>query len=245
MRTTTITFIFLFVACQVFSRANPKVKEEHVYLLIKADTTKDIFDSLLLGKLGMGRIAFDYAMLGYNRLKAKGLLSDNGIISIIDFSLPSNNKRMFVLDLKNYKLLFSTYVAHGRNSGTAEALYFSNEANSFKSSVGFYVTGETYNGQHGYSLKLDGYEKGYNDKAEERAIVIHSADYVSDVLIKQQGFIGRSLGCPALSPAINKSVIRKIKNRTCLFVFGNDTKYIQNSKMLKQPVRLQKKYPVE
>ncbi len=201
---------------------------------------KDIFDSLRLGRLGLGRVAYDYAMIGYTRLKTKGLLANNSILSIIDFSLSSAKKRLFVLDVKNYKLLFVTYVAHGRNSGTSHALYFSNEAESFKSSIGFYLTGTTYSGAHGFSMKLKGYEAGYNDKAEERAIVMHSADYVSEALIKQQGYIGRSLGCPALAPEIYKQVINKISNRTCLFIYGASGNYIQNSGMLKQKVKLRK-----
>ena len=99
---------------------------------------------------------------------------------------------------------------------------------------------QTYTGAHGFSLKLRGYETGFNDKAEERAIVIHSADYVSEVLIKQQGFIGRSLGCPALAPEIYKQVIAKIQNRSCLFIYGNDGKYIERSKLLQQPIKLKK-----
>ena len=203
-----------------------------------APTNKDIFDSLRLGRLGLGRVAYDYAMIGYTRLKSKGLLANSSILSIIDFSISSAKKRLFVLDMKNYKLLFVTYVAHGRNSGTSQALYFSNEAESFKSSIGFYLTGVTYAGEHGYSMRLKGYEAGYNDKAEERAIVMHSADYVSEVLIKQQGYIGRSLGCPALAPEVYKQVINKIKNRTCLFIYGTSGNYIQNSGMLKQKVKL-------
>ena len=203
-----------------------------------AAINKDIFDSLRLGRLGLGRVAYDYAMIGYTRLKTKGLLANSSILSIIDFSLSSAKKRLFVLDMKNYKLLFVTYVAHGKNSGTSQALYFSNEAESFKSSIGFYLTGNTYSGAHGFSMKLKGYEAGYNDKAEERAIVVHSADYVSEALIKQQGFIGRSLGCPALAPEIYKQVINKIRNRSCLFIYGASGNYIENSGMLKQKVKL-------
>ena len=204
--------------------------------LTKADI---LFDSLKLGKLGLGRRAYDYAMLGYNVLKAKKKLSNDNVLSIIDFSLPSGRKRLFVIDVKNYKLLFVTYVAHGKNSGLDKALYFSNEPESNKSSVGFYTTQATYSGEHGYSLRLIGQEIGYNNKALERDIVIHSADYVDESIVKSQGYIGRSLGCPALSPAIYKQVITKIKGGTCLFVYGNDNSYIINSKFLKRPVKLE------
>ena len=200
-----------------------------------------LFDSLKLGRLGLGRRAYDYAMIGYDALKAKGKLANDRILSIVDFSLPSGRKRLFVIDVKNYRLLFVDYVAHGRNSGLDKAFYFSNEAESNKSSVGFYTTLTTYNGAHGYSLRLEGVEIGFNSNALKRDIVIHSADYVSESVVKSQGYIGRSLGCPALSPGIYKAIIDKIKNGTCLFVYGNDFKYVTNSRLLKQPVRLEKK----
>ena len=170
------------------------------------------------------------------------MLGKPDILSIIDFSLTSDKKRLFVIDVKNYKLLFVTYAAHGRNSGKEKAIYFSNEPESFKSSVGFFVTGGTYSGTHGFSLRLQGYEKGYNDKAAERDIVVHSADYVSEAIAKQQGYIGRSLGCPALSPPINKAVINAIKDRSCLFIFGNEGKYISDSKLLKRPVKKRSRF---
>ena len=196
-----------------------------------------LFDSLDLGKLGLARRAFDYAMLGYKALKAKGMLHNDDVITIADMTLPSGKKRLFVFDVKRYKLLFVTYVAHGKNSGVEKALFFSNEPESNKSSVGFYTTGETYSGAHGYSMKLEGHEIGFNSNAEERDIVVHKADYVSDAVVKSQGYVGRSLGCPAISPKIYRAVIDKIKNGTCLFVYGNDSKYIQNSRYLKQPVK--------
>jgi hypothetical protein len=205
---------------------------------IKATHEDLLFSTLNLGKLGLGRRAFDYAMLGYNVLKAKGKLSNERILAIADMSLPSGKKRFFVIDVKNSKLLFVTYVAHGRNSGLDKTLYFSNEHESFKSSVGFYVTLATYSGKHGYSMRLEGQEIGFNNNALERDIVVHSADYVSESVVKSQGYVGRSLGCPALSPEIYKPIIEKIKNGACLFVYGNDSKYITNSRIIKQEPRL-------
>lgn len=236
-----------FFCCFIFFTATQAkaLKPNTRLILIKnnivlADSAKDsmpdVFDSLKLGRLGLGRRAYDYAMIGYKKLKQKRLLNNDKIISIVDFTLPSNKKRLFVIDLKNYKLLFVTYVAHGKNTGLDKALYFSNEPESNKSSVGFYTTKETYSGEHGYSMRIEGHEIGFNDKAESRDIVVHSADYVSEQVAKSQGYIGRSLGCPALSPQIYKDVINAIKNGTCLFVYGNDSKYITSSKYLKQPV---------
>lgn len=126
------------------------------------------------------------------------------------------------------------------NSGLDKTLYFSNEKESNKSSVGFYITSATYSGTHGYSMRLNGQEIGFNSNALERDIVVHSADYVSESVVKSQGYIGRSLGCPALSPAVYKAVINQIKNGTCLFIYGNDGKYITNSKYLKRPLKLEK-----
>lgn len=241
-----IAFVFLlllFIFSGIISRPFAQTPagfsyKSNWYTNKDASSNADVFDSLHLGRLGLGRVIFDYALVGYNNLKAKGILGNSQILSIIDFSIPSSKKRLYVLDMKNYRLLFHTYTAHGRNSGTVNTLYFSNEPESFKSSVGFYLTGGTYDGKHGYSLKLKGYEAGFNDKAEERAIVMHSADYVSEALIKQQGYIGRSLGCPALAPEIYKQVIQKIQNRTCLFMYGNSGRYIENSRMLKQKIKL-------
>ena len=200
-----------------------------------------LFNKLQLGRLGLGRRAFDYAIIGYTSLKAKNKLANHDILSIADMTTPSGRKRLFVIDLKSCKLLFVTYVAHGKNSGLEKTLHFSNESESNKSSVGFYITSMTYAGKHGYSMRLEGQEIGFNNNARERDIVVHGADYVSEAVIKSQGYIGRSLGCPALSPEVYKPIIDKIKNGTCLFIHGNDSKYIVNSQLLKRPVKLGKR----
>ena len=191
-----------------------------------------IYDSLKLGTLGLTRRAFDNAIKGFNYLLNQGKLADNKILSIIDFSLPSFKKRLFVLDLKNYKILFNTYVAHGRNSGREVATQFSNKEESFQSSLGFYVTQETYSGKHGFSLHLKGEERGINDHARSREIVMHSAPYVNESLIRSQGYIGRSQGCPALPESLHKLIIQKIKNGTCLFLYSPDTYYAAHSNIL-------------
>ena len=199
-----------------------------------------LFNNLQLGKLGLGRRAFDYAIIGYSALKAKNKLNNLGVLSIADMTTPSGKKRFFVIDMVNEKLLFVTYVAHGKRSGVDKTLFFSNEPESNKSSVGFYVTSETYSGKHGYSMRLEGQEIGFNNNARERDIVVHGADYVSAAVVKSQGFIGRSLGCPALSPELYKPIIEKIKNGSCLYIHGNESKYIVNSPLLKRPVKLEK-----
>lgn len=217
-------------------------KHQHPYKYsLPADSIQNLkndalFDSLNLGKLGLGRRAFDYAMLGFEVLKNKKMLADDDLLSIADMSAVSGKKRFFVIDVKHYRLLFVTYVAHGRNSGLDQTLYFSNEAESNKSSVGFYITSSTYSGKHGFSMRLEGIELGFNNNAMSRDIVMHSADYVSEAVVKSQGYVGRSLGCPALSADVYKPIIEKIKNGTCLFIYGNDSRYIINSPMLKRPV---------
>ncbi len=236
-----LIFSILFSVTANLILANSSLKQTYTKnLILYSDTQKtekpNVFDSLHLGKLGLARMAYDYAMVGFYKLKSKGLISNDQILSIVDFTLPSTKKRLFVIDIKNYKLLFVTYVAHGKNTGLDKALYFSNEPESNKSSLGFYTTRATYSGAHGYSMRLDGHEVGFNNNANSRDIVVHSADYVSEDIAKAQGRIGRSLGCPALSPKINKAVIDKIKNGSCLFVYGQDNKYITDSKFLKQPV---------
>jgi hypothetical protein len=143
-----------------------------------------VYDSLHLGSIGLTQQAFEYAYKGFNYLKDAGKIENDGILSIVDFSKPSSQKRLFVIDLTNAKVLFNTYVAHGMNSGKAFARRFSNSMNSLQSSLGFYETENTYNGKNGYSLHLVGLEKGINDNAYRREIVMHGADYVNEGMIK-------------------------------------------------------------
>ena len=161
---------------------------------------------------------FNLALNGFHLLKQKGLVQKN-ILTLVDFSLSSNTKRLWVIDLDKNIILFNTLVAHGRNTGEEFANQFSNQAESFQSSVGFYATGEIYDGKHGKSLKLDGLEKGLNDKARERAVVVHGADYVSESFIKQNKRLGRSQGCPAIPVEMNAKIINIIKDKSCLFIY--------------------------
>ena len=193
-----------------------------------------VYDTLQLETLGLSREAFEKAMQGYNYLLASGKIINQDIISIIDFSLPSDKKRLFVIDLKEGELVYNTFVAHGKRSGTKLATQFSNKKESNKSSLGFYVTGETYNGHHGYSLRLEGEEKGINDNALNRGIVMHSASYVDEKIIEGQGYIGRSLGCPAIPSNVYKQVIGTIRNGTCLFIYSPDKYYASHSKIITQ-----------
>ena len=161
---------------------------------------------------------FTTALEGFYLLKQKGLVTKN-ILTLVDFSLSSNAKRLWVIDMEKNKILFHTLVAHGRNTGEEFANEFSNQAESFKSSIGFYATGEIYKGKHGLSLKLDGLEKGLNDNARGRDVVVHGADYVSESFIRQNKRLGRSQGCPAIPVEMNEKIINVIKDKSCLFLY--------------------------
>ena len=221
---------FAFSGTKVFS-FNPTLSNTNKTSNISFSSVK-IYDSLKLNLSGLSQQAFIYALKGYDYLKVKGKIGNDNILSIVDFSRPSSQKRLFVIDLKNYKVLFNTYVAHGQGSGTAMATNFSNIPDSYQSSLGFYTTSSTYNGKNGYSMHLDGMENGINDKAEERAIVMHGAPYVNENLIHARGYIGRSWGCPAVSEKLNKPIIDKIKNGSCLFIYSENIKYLRSSKIL-------------
>lgn len=193
-----------------------------------------MYDSLRLGIMGLSQQAFDYAVQGLEYLVNSGKIANDKIISIVDFSQPSYKKRLFVIDLETKKVLFNTYVAHGMNSGKEVASHFSNIPQSNKSSLGFYETASTYIGKHGYSLHLDGLEKGINDNAYRRDIVIHAAEYVHENYVQMQGYIGRSQGCPAIPEKFHKPIIDKIKNGTCLFIYNPSRNYLLHSKILRE-----------
>ncbi|MCX6236970.1 MAG: murein L,D-transpeptidase catalytic domain family protein [Bacteroidia bacterium] len=193
----------------------------------------DIYTLVKLADLGLGRTVFDLAIRGLKKLDSNGKLQNPNIVTIADYSQSSNNKRLYVIDLKNKKLLFNTFVAHGRNTGAEFARSFSNAEGSLKSSLGFYITEHPIIGSHtGFSLMINGVEKGFNDNAVKRAIIIHAAEYATENFIKKFGRLGRSMGCPALPPDLNKPIIDIIKGGTCLFIYNPDNNYIGRSSLL-------------
>ncbi|MEP7106329.1 MAG: murein L,D-transpeptidase catalytic domain family protein [Ferruginibacter sp.] len=198
--------------------------------------TSDFYKLWHLGSAGLSETAFRDAMKGFNYLRKANLITKKNIVSIVDFSKPSSQKRLFVIDISNGKILFITWVAHGRNSGNEYANQFSNLPESHQSSLGFYVTMDTYTGGNGYSLRLKGCEKGINDKAFERSIVIHGADYVSGRFINSRGELGRSYGCPAIPNELSKNIIDVIKNGSCLFLYHPTKKYCSHSRILNSQV---------
>ncbi|HSD15192.1 MAG TPA: murein L,D-transpeptidase catalytic domain family protein [Flavobacterium sp.] len=193
---------------------------------------KDLYNSLKLNSFSMPKMeAFSKAVQGYIQLREQGVVQKD-ILTIVDFSLSSTQKRLWVIDMVTNTILLQSVVSHGRNSGEEFANSFSNESNSNKSSLGFYTTGETYNGKHGLSLKLDGLEYGINNNARNRAVVMHGADYAAEGIIKQQGRLGRSQGCPAVPYAIHKEIINLIKNKSCLFIYHPTSSYEKQSKLI-------------
>lgn len=188
----------------------------------------EIFDDATLQPV-MQKDVFRMAMTGYSKIRPK----KDSLISVIDFSKPSTDKRFYLIDLANRTLLYNTYTSHGVNTGEDMAISFSNKEGSRKSSLGFYLTAETYEGKHGTSLKLDGLERGFNHRARRRYIVIHSADYVTDSFIKENERLGRSWGCPALPPDVTQDIIDIIKDGSVLFIYGNDEDYLNKSKLIK------------
>ncbi len=197
------------------------------------DDRRDLFDVLQLSEMGLSQEVFQFALKGYRKLEIDGKLRNSGILTIVDFSQSSKNKRLYVIDLLHKVILFNTYVAHGRNTGDEFAKHFSNISGSYKSSLGFYITkGEILGPSVGLSLILDGVEKGFNDNALKREIIIHGADYATENFIRKTGRLGRSFGCPSLPPDLIKPVVTTIKEGTCLFIYQADQHYISHSRLL-------------
>lgn len=215
MKKILITAIFSFSSLISFSNS------------FIADT-KDLYTQMQLNNKMDFRV-FENAIKGYNKINAK----NKKFLTIIDFTKPSTTQRFFVLDLEKKNILYDTFVTHGKNSGKIMAINFSNTINSYKSSLGFFVTdSEGYNGSNGYSLRLKGLEPGINSNAFARNIVVHGADYAKANYIEDLGFLGRSLGCPAIPTELSREVIDTIKNGTILFIAGNDEKYYKRSSII-------------
>jgi hypothetical protein len=191
-----------------------------------------IYDSLKLEKKGLKKEAFKYAYTGYKKLLEEGQINKEGIITICDFSQSSKRKRLYLIDLNEFKVLLNTYVAHGRNSGAEYAKKFSNKPESLQSSLGFYKTKTTYYGGHGLALTLSGLEPGFNDKAERRKIVVHGSQYIGDNYRRWGRYMGRSFGCPAVPMKQSKSLINAIKDGSCLFIYHPTKNYLTTSKIL-------------
>lgn len=190
---------------------------------------QSLYDSIGLSAYELNFDIFRKALVGYFSLASEDALKNKELLTIINFEQPSTEKRFYTIDLASKVVKFHTYVAHGRNTGENLAKKFSNTLHSNQSSLGFVVTGETYYGSKGYSLRLDGKERSINDNVRNRAVVIHGADYVTESWIKRYGRLGRSQGCPALPPDLNKEIIDTIKGGTAIFSYYPETEYFKSS----------------
>ena len=224
--------VFLLMATAGF--AEPIAPAEGATTSNVADVAPTAFDAASWDVTAIGAVdhdVFSLALSSAERAVERGDAKPS-TLTVIDFSVPSTERRMFVYDLRTRALLFQEHVSHGRNSGANVPTAFSNQPESFKSSIGLYRTAEGYFGKHGYSLRLDGLEKGFNDRARERAIVIHGADYVNADMAKRQGRLGRSLGCPAVRPEVAVKVINTVKDGGLVFAYYPDREWLASSTYL-------------
>lgn len=220
-------FALMSFAANLSSEKHPKK-----HLFSSTNSVPVVFNSLIANNFQLPKEeSFEKAIQGYNFLKKSGIIKKD-FLTIIDFSLSSTTKRMWIIDMNKNKIICNTLVAHGKNSGEDYAEHFSNQNQSNKSSLGFFATGEVYQGKHGLSLKLDGLEKGINDNARQRAVVIHGADYVSENFIKSHNRLGRSQGCPAVPIGLSKKIIEIIKGKSCLFIYHSSKTDVQGSKLI-------------
>lgn len=195
------------------------------------DYSKKLYSEI--DNLSLDYHIFHKSLTGYFHLLQNGKLKNSRYLSIVDMSTSANKERYFLIDVKEKKLIAKSLIAHGKNTGSEFAKYFSNTVNSYQTSLGFYTTAETYNGGNGLSMRMDGLEY-CNSKARVRDIVVHKADYVSYEFIKEHGRLGRSYGCPALPINGYEKIISKIKDGSCFFIYYPDKKYLSQSKILKK-----------
>jgi len=229
----TIALSFLFFPPRYIEQGDVSLKNRNtVTNAAFINNSKEVYDELQLSSIGLSEKAFGCAYKGYQYLVKKQRLANGGILAICDFSQSSNNKRLYVIDLVNNKVLLTSYVAHGRGSGSEYAMHFSNRSRSHQSSLGFYITSSTYYGEHGLSLRLKGLEPGFNNLAMKRNIVIHGAAYISSEYLNTNKFMGRSYGCPAVPKDDCCEIIDLLKNGSCFFVYHPTKRYLQTSKIL-------------
>jgi hypothetical protein len=228
-----ISGLLLIATCSVFTSWKNNDKEIVTQEIEKEQPSKTpyiqhaeaLYQSAHLKDSGLSFPVFEKALTGYYNLKKAGRLSDHALLTIADFDQPSTRKRLYVLNVDEKDVVLNTWVAHGQRSGEDQAVTFSNKNDSFTSSIGFYVTGEEYHGAHGRSLRLDGMDPGFNDNARLRSIVIHGAPYVSEGTIAALGRLGRSQGCPAVSPELSDQLISSLGEGSVLFINRSAEKY--------------------
>lgn len=238
---TYLSIGLLAVTSQAFASGKSTVTDEKKFASLLNDNRNSpeikkiadsIYDVINLGDVGLKKEIFFKAYKGFEYLKRKGALKKKNLLTICDYSQSSSQKRLYVIDVLNGRLLFNSYVSHGKNSGGEFPESFSNEINSNKSSLGFMVTSGTYNGKAGYSMKFNGMEAGINNNVNARSIVLHGSHFVNEGMLSTRGSMGRSLGCPAVPYGMHKRIIDAIKGGTCFFINHPDESYAKKSKIL-------------
>jgi L,D-transpeptidase catalytic domain len=195
-----------------------------------ANFTRADFDPTAIGAIETD--VFEMALGAASCAVRTGAVKDPETLTVIDYSKPSSERRLWVFDLKSRELVYEELVAHGQGSGANMATQFSNDDESHQTSLGLFVTGDTYVGKNGYSLRLDGLDQGVNDRARDRAIVMHGAPYVSEQFVKATGRLGRSWGCPAISAAVARQMIDRVKGGGLVFAYYPAAGWIKTSKYL-------------
>ncbi len=195
-----------------------------------ANLTRTDFDLSAIGSIETD--VFDLALGALSCAVKSGAVQNPPTLTVIDYSRPSSEKRLWVFDLKSRELIYEELVAHGQGSGAGVATQFSNKPDTHQTSLGLFVTDTTYVGKNGYSLRLDGLDRGFNDRARERAIVMHGAPYVSDGFVKSTGRLGRSWGCPAVSELVARQMIDRLKGGGLVFAYYPDAEWLKSSKFL-------------
>ncbi|GAA3766198.1 murein L,D-transpeptidase catalytic domain family protein [Flavobacterium ginsengiterrae] len=231
--------VFLLLSFGKDSKNTPDLKTAATRSIAKVETNlsveakiENVYNTLNANNYKLPELkTFSEAMKGFYLLKERGIVQKN-ILTLIDFSLSANTKRLWVIDMTTNTVLFNSLVAHGRNTGEEFATAFSNLNSSFKSSLGFYATGEIYQGKHGASLRLDGLERGLNDNARQRGVVMHGADYVSESFIRDHKRLGRSQGCPAVPVELTDEIIETIKDKSCLYIYHPSRSFMMESKLI-------------
>lgn len=190
-----------------------------------------VYNRVNLSGTGLKKDVFYKAYKGYQHLLSNGMLHKTNLLTIIDYSQPSQNRRLYVINLQTGRLVYNTYVSHGKNSGKDYATSFSNALNSNKSSLGFMVTGDSYVGRAGFSMRLHGQEAGFNSNAYNRGVVMHGSDYVNQNRAANET-VGRSWGCPAVPQSLSREIINTLKGGSCFFVWAPDNTYNRSSKLI-------------
>ncbi|HEX8155532.1 MAG TPA: murein L,D-transpeptidase catalytic domain family protein [Thermoanaerobaculia bacterium] len=197
-----------------------------------ANPSESLVAALVRQAPGLSAKVLRLAMDATTCAAERGLVKRRELLTVIDYSIPSSEPRLFTFDLASRKLVFRELVAHGKNSGGDRASFFSNESGSLATSIGLFVTADTYYGGNGYSLRLRGLEEGINDMAMDRMIVMHGASYVSRAAVKALGRLGRSWGCPAVRQEVAKKMIDTLRGGSAIFAYYPEKSWLTSSRFV-------------